>query len=62
MQSQSHLKGPDSVHICSNDGDSFVAPLGVSESETSQKIHLKKQEKNNSINKIKAKKPHSDGG
>lgn len=43
MEGQSHLEGPDSVHVCSDDGDSSVAPLGVSEGETPQKIHLKTQ-------------------
>lgn len=40
MQGQGHLEGPNSVHVCRNDGDSTVASLGVSEGETPQKIHL----------------------
>lgn len=45
MQGQGHLEGPNSVHVCSDDGDSFVASLGVSERETPQKIHLEKQQR-----------------
>lgn len=46
MQGQGHLEGPNSVHVCSDDGDSFVASLGVSEGETAQKIHLETQTRN----------------
>lgn len=43
MQGQGHLEGPNSVHVCSDDGDSSVASLGISEGETPQKIHLETQ-------------------
>lgn len=42
MQSQGHLKGPYSVHVCSDDGDPSVAALGVPEREAPHEIHLER--------------------
>lgn len=40
VQSQGHLKGPHSVHVCSDDGDPSVGALGVPESEAPHEVHL----------------------
>lgn len=40
MQSHGHLKGPNSVHVCSDDGDPSVAALGVPENEAPQQVYL----------------------
>lgn len=64
MQGQGHLKGANRVHVCSDDGDSFVASLGVSEGETPQKIHLKTHTSKQNHNKTKQNVSiqTSDGG
>lgn len=62
MQGQGHLEGPNSVHVCSDDGDSSVASLGVSEGETPQKIHLKTYTNKQITTKQNGSIQTSDGG
>lgn len=41
VKSQGHVKGPDSVHVGSDDRDPSVAAFRVSEGKAPLQVHLK---------------------
>lgn len=49
VQGQGHLKCPDSVHVCGDDGDPSVGALGVPEGVAPHEVHLREAREINTV-------------